>query len=99
MTPERALKAKVRKHLISIGACVDGTVHMGMGGDRLDIIAGLRGKYLEIEAKTPGNKPTPRQEQRARVVEVAGCITFWFDSFEGYLANMVLKGLIAPASK
>lgn len=93
-TPEKTLKKRVREHLRSLGARVYAPVPNGMGGAALDIIFCLRGRYAEVEAKAPGNKPTARQEATGSEVNAAGGITFWFDSFEGYLENMTLFGFI-----
>lgn len=99
MKPERALKNKIRQHLRSLGCYVYCPVPVGMGEAPLDIYAcwarePFRGRMLVIEAKTPGNKPTPRQAATAAEIEKAGGITFWCDSFDSYLMNMGLKGLL-----
>lgn len=99
MTPEKNLKNRIRQNLRNHGAYVYCAVPQGMGYMTLDILAcwakpPKRGMMLAIEVKTPGNKPTPRQEATAREIEAAGGIVFWTDSFEGYLSNMVMKGLL-----
>lgn len=99
MTPERHLKNRIRQHLRNQGCYVYCPVPMGMGEATLDVLAcwakpPYRGRMLAIEAKTPGNKPTKRQEATAAEIEKAGGITFWCDSFESFLANMAVKGLL-----
>lgn len=99
MTPERALKNRIRQNLRGHGCYVYCPVPTGMGYMTLDILAcwpkpPYRGKMLAVEVKTPGNKPTPRQEATAREIEAAGGIVFWCDSFENYLTNMGAKGLL-----
>ena len=109
MTPERALKAKIRKHLLSLGAYVYAPVPNGMGGACLDIIACVpvvsirdaisemimpRTAFISIEVKTPGNKPTARQMATIDSIKSAGGIAFWCDSIERYLAVMATYGLV-----
>lgn len=93
-TPEALLKKKIRDHLRSLGARVFSPVQRGMGGPALDIIACVNGKYVEIEAKNEGKKPTPRQEATAKEVVRAGGVAFCADSFESYLGSMTLYGFI-----
>lgn len=94
-TPESLLKKKIRDHLRqALGARVFSPVQMGMGGPALDIIACVRGRYVEIEAKDVGKKPTARQEATAKDVERAGGVAFCADSFESYLGSMTLFGFI-----
>lgn len=91
-TAEGRLKARIRAHLISIGAWCHAPVPSGYGTPTLDILACVRGRFLAVEAKTPGREPTPRQHRTAREIEAAGGVAFWCDSFEGYLRNMALFG-------
>ena len=50
--------------------------------------------FLAIEAKAPGKKPSKRQEACLREIEEAGGVSFWCDSFAGYLMNMHVLGFI-----
>lgn len=82
-------------------------VPFGYGKRTLDFLVGARklvtdfnGKesraatatMLGIEAKAPGKKPTKSQETCMREIEEAGGVSFWCDSFSGYLMNMHLLG-------
>ena len=53
----------------------------------LDISGMLRGgKYFEIEAKRPGERPTPEQEKRIEQIRRGGGISGYFTSAEAALA-------------
>lgn len=93
MTPERVLKKKIKEHLKSIGAVYFMPVTGGWGTPALDIVACIKGYYVEIETKTEGKKPTPRQAKRIDDIQSAGGIAFWCDTFEYYLNCLAAAGL------
>ena len=93
-TEESALKAKYRAHLKELGAYRFSPVQMGYGMPTLDDIVCLRGRFIGLEAKAPGKKPTPRQIQTIKDMQAAGGVAFWFDSYDGYSSNMKLHGFI-----
>lgn len=94
LTEEAALKAKYRAHLKELGAYRFSPVQMGYGMPTLDDLACLQGRFIGLEAKAPGKKPTPRQEQTIKAIHAAGGIAFWFDGYDGYLLNMKLHQFI-----
>lgn len=104
MTPERTLKSRIRKDLIARGAWVYAPVPGGMGAATVDILCCFprngrhTGVFVGIEAKSEGKRPTPRQETTMREIDAAGGITFWCDTFDSYLRNMVMKGLISTTA-
>lgn len=51
-----------------------------------------RNRFLAIETKAEGKKPTPRQELVMRQVIETGGAAFWCDSYNGYLMNMTTWG-------
>lgn len=96
-TPEGKLKEKVDKFFKHLNHCYSfSPVQMGMGRRTVDRLVCIDGKFVGIELKAPGEKPTKLQEHCLRDIEHAGGIAFWTDSYEGFLATLVLKGLIDP---
>ena len=81
-------------------------VPSGYGKQTIDFLVGARklvtengrerrsetATMLGIEAKAPGEKPSKRQETCMREIEEAGGVSFWCDSFSGYLMNMHVLG-------
>lgn len=47
-----------------------------------DIIGCLEGKFIAIELKRKGNKPTALQEYNINAINVAGGLAFWTDNLE-----------------
>ena len=64
MTPEKKVKLKVKQILKDIGAyhCMPTTGGYGASGVP-DIIACYQGKFIGIECKANGNKPTDLQQK------------------------------------
>jgi hypothetical protein len=91
-TPEALLKTKIRAYLRDeLGAYVFSPVQMGMGESTLDILCCIKGKFVGIEVKTPGKKPTPRQISTiTRIIEASG-MAFWTDSLD-YTKEMLRAG-------
>lgn len=83
MTPEASIKAKIRAFLVDeMKAYYFAPVQTGMGVSTLDILCCINGKFVGIEVKTPGKKPTPRQNFNIRAINDAGGVAFWTDSLE-----------------
>ncbi|MHB0965323.1 MAG: VRR-NUC domain-containing protein [Bellilinea sp.] len=96
MTPEGAIKAKVKKVLAKYGDELDAfwPVQNGMGSPALDCIVCYRGHHIEIETKSPGKKPTPRQLITIAKKEAAGAKVFVIDGEDGYAAlDAYLQGV------
>ena len=71
-TPEKKVKIKVRKALDELGAYYVMPVTSGYGNSGApDFIVCLRGRFVGIECKAGGNKPTPLQEKNLRQIESA----------------------------
>lgn len=70
------------------GLFMEGDRHVRIGAvGHLDIKGMLKGgKYFELEAKRPGEKPTDRQLDRIARVRDGGGISGWFTSVEEALA-------------
>lgn len=83
-TPESIVKNKVKKVLDKFKSKLDGfwPVPSGYGESHLDYVGCLCGRFFAIETKAPGKKPTPRQMERIRRVELAGGLVFVIDGTE-----------------
>lgn len=76
-TPEGNVKKKIKKLLDNTpGLYYEMPVPSGYGKSGLDFQGCFRGKYFAIEAKAPGKKPTPLQEETIRRIEEAGGVAF-----------------------
>ena len=85
MTPEGAIKAKVKKVLAKYGDELDAfwPVQNGMGTPALDCIVCYRGHHIEIETKAPGKSLTPRQIITAEKKAKAGAAIYVIDGDAG----------------
>ena len=79
MTPEGKVKEQVKKLLKKYGVYWHMPVQNGMGAPSLDLICCVRGRYLAIETKAPGKKPTPRQEVTMYEILKAGGTVYVID--------------------
>lgn len=80
-TPENKVKAEVKKIIDKYGAQIDSywPVPAGYGESHLDCILCVNGKFVAIETKAPGKKPTPRQKYRIEKTHLAGGIAVVID--------------------
>jgi hypothetical protein len=78
MTPEGRVKKKVNTALKVFGAdCYRFMpVQSGLGAKTLDYLLAIRGRFVAIETKAPGNKLTPLQEGTKAAIEAAGGLVF-----------------------
>ena len=75
MTPERRVKAQVRKVLDKLGAYYVMPVTGGYGNSGApDFLVCLHGRYIGIECKAGKNTTTPLQEKNLRSIEKSGGI-------------------------
>lgn len=81
-TPEGKEKIKLRAWLKEIGAYRFSPVQMGMGQPTLDELCCIGGRFVGIEVKAAGKKPTARQIRTMEAIRAAGGVTVWGDSFE-----------------
>jgi hypothetical protein len=90
-TPEGKVKERLKKLLKKYGVYYHMPVMNGMGAPTLDFICCYRGRYLAIETKAPGQKPTKRQQLTMQQMSAAGGFVFTvandddFEYLEGYL--------------
>jgi len=85
MTPEGKIKKAVRDLCKSYGPeChLFMPVQNGMGSPALDFIGCYRGRYFSVETKAGTKDMTPRQEQTAKALRVAGAAVFLVNAVEG----------------
>jgi hypothetical protein len=90
-TPEGKVKERLKKLLKKYGVYYHMPVMNGMGAPTLDFICCYKGRYLAIETKAPGQKPTKRQQLTMQQMAAAGGFVFTvandddFEYLEGYL--------------
>ncbi len=84
VTPEGKVKAKVNRLLDKYaGLYRHMPVPYGYGASTLDYLICFRGKFIAIETKAPGKKPTDRQRMIADKIRAAGGDVFVIDGEEG----------------
>jgi hypothetical protein len=99
-TEEGHLKIKVKRYLDQLPKMYRHMpVPSGYGSQTLDFLCCINGRFVGIETKASGKKPTPRQEQCMAAIKAAGGAAFWCDSYEGFLLGMAAWGLAPPSSK
>lgn len=88
-TPEGYEKAAIRKYLDSLSMCwymSPATYGFGASGAP-DILVCLGGRFVGIEVKREGKKPTTIQTRRMEQIVEAGGVAFW-GTAEKVLADM-----------
>jgi hypothetical protein len=79
-TPEKKVKVKVRKCLDELGAYYSMPVTSGYGNSGApDFLVCFKGRFIGIECKANGGKPTPLQEKNLRAIEKAGGCSYVID--------------------
>ena len=95
MTPERRVKAKVRKVLDKLGAYYTMPVTGGFGNSGApDFLVCLDSRFIGIECKAGKNTTTPLQEKNLRQIERSGGIALVVndenvDAFETELSSVI----------
>lgn len=94
MTPEGKVKAKVNRLLDRHGAYRFMPVQTGYGARTLDYLLCHRSRFLAVETKAPGKKPTRIQKLCMEKIEAAGGKVFLIDGVNGQLEELerYLKG-------
>src|SRR6266576_3619015 len=78
MKPESTIKQAIRHMLVNeYNAYYFAPVQMGMGVATLDLLCCIKGRFVGIEVKVPGKKPTVRQEHTIAAIIKAGGVAFW----------------------
>lgn len=92
MTPEGRVKERIKQVLRTVGAYWHMPVQNGMGAPTVDFVGCHRGRFFAIEAKAPGKRPTPRQQDTLHRMEAAGGKTFVVDGDMCLLVNWLKEG-------
>lgn len=84
MTPEGRIKAKVKRRLKAEFPkhWPFMPVQTGYGAPALDFLICIAGRFVSIETKKPGGKPTPLQETTIQNIRDAGGLVFVVDGDE-----------------
>lgn len=85
-TPEGRIKKMVRKTIERYKKETPyefWPVPSGFGASSLDCLLCFKGKFIAIETKAPGKKPTPRQDLTISEIIAAGGIVLVIDSEAG----------------
>ena len=106
-TEEGKLKARVKLYLKQLGAYWHMSVPTGLGRPTVDFVCcipqhvngAVVGRFVAIETKASGKKPTANQALVLKEVNDAGGVGFYTDSYEGFLLTMAAKGLTPPPKK
>lgn len=91
-TAEAALKESVKILLKQLNAYYYMPVPSGYGRQTLDFLCCIRGRWVAIETKAPGKRPTPRQFACMQEIERAGGVAIWGDSMRSIQETLALKG-------
>lgn len=81
-TPEGRVKDEIKKWLKEQGAYVFSPVQMGIGSRTLDLLVCFKGRFIAIEVKAPGRKPTKLQYQIMTDIANSGGVGMWTDCLE-----------------
>ena len=80
MTPEAKVKAKVKKVLSEVGAYYAMPIGTGYGNAGVpDFLVCVRGRFIGIECKANGGKPTALQLKNLADIEAAKGLAFIID--------------------
>ena len=82
MNKEQDIQTKIIEYISSIGGIAIKQNEFGIYAKAgvSDIIACVKGKFIAIEVKKPGNKPTPLQTNFINAINEIGGIAFWADN-------------------
>lgn len=78
---ESKLQSKIIAYAESIGCYVEKTI-IGNTNGLSDVKLCYKGRFITIECKAPGKKPTALQEFKMRKVREAGGIALWGDDYD-----------------
>lgn len=99
-TPEGKIVKALLAHIKSLGRAHAVKVHGGRySSGQPDVLACIDGRMVQVEAKVPGNKPTPRQMVNLRAWEASGALAGWVTSVEGLedlLSHLDEPGWVNP---
>ena len=84
MTKEQDIQTAIMNYISSIGGLPVKFNNMGIYAKAgvSDILACIKGKFVAIEVKRPGQKPTKLQLNFIDAINSIGGVAFWADNLE-----------------
>lgn len=84
MTKEQDIQTSIMNYISSIGGLPLKFNNIGIYAKAgvSDILACIRGRFVAIEVKKPGNKPSALQENFINAVNKIGGFAFWADNLQ-----------------
>lgn len=84
MTKEQNIQTSIMNYISSIGGLPIKFNNMGIYAKAgvSDILACIKGRFVAIEVKRPGNKPSAVQLQFITAVNSIGGLAFWADNLQ-----------------
>ena len=98
---EQDIQTKIMNYIKSIGGLPIKQNQIGIYAQAgvPDILACIKGKFIGIEVKKPGETPKPLQTQFLLAIRQAGGIAFWTDNLETVVDFCDAYGLINENKK
>jgi hypothetical protein len=84
-TLEGLLKDKIKKALNEHKIYYFMPVQTGYGATTVDFLCCVLGRFVGIETKAPGRKPTRRQQLVMEQIEGSSGIALWCDNWEDFV--------------
>jgi len=93
-TPEKKVKEKIKKHLVELGCYYAMPATGGYGASGVpDFLVCYKGKFIGIEAKANGNKPTALQLRHLENIEASKGHSYIIDETNVDELPRLLKGI------
>lgn len=84
-TPEGELRTKIRKFVDGqAGVYRFSPVSMGFGARTVDDLLCVRGRFVALEYKAPGKRPTAKQYDTLDRIMLAGGRAWWGDNWQSF---------------
>ena len=93
---EQHIQTSIIKYIKSIGGLPIKQNQIGIYAQAgvPDIIACIKGRFVAIEVKRPGQKPTPIQEAFLESITKKGGVAFWSDNLDRVKSLLKKENLI-----
>ena len=84
MAKEQDIQASIMNYISSIGGLPVKFNNMGIYAKAgvSDILACIKGRFVAIEVKRPGKKPSDLQERFLDAINTIGGLAFWADNLQ-----------------
>ena len=84
MAKEQDIQTKIMDYITSIGGLPIKFNNIGIYAKAgvSDILACVKGRFVAIEVKRPGKKPSPLQENFINAINTIGGLAFWADNLQ-----------------